>query len=75
MTSVLAKAAALDNEERAALYFEELKPLMAHIRKHVDDLERVGNFVIGDGRVMVVEYSDLPEEHRAEVPLARPFGP
>ncbi len=28
----------------------------------VDDLERVGNFVIGDGRTMVVEYSDLPEE-------------
>jgi len=28
----------------------------------VDDLERVGNFVIGDGRMMVVEYSDLPEE-------------
>ncbi len=27
-----------------------------------DDLERVGNFVTGDGRVMVIEYSDLPEE-------------
>jgi len=26
-----------------------------------DDLERVGNFVIGDGRLMVIEYSDLPE--------------
>jgi len=24
-------------------------------------LERVGNFVIGDGRLMVIEYSDLPE--------------
>jgi UDP-N-acetylglucosamine/UDP-N-acetylgalactosamine diphosphorylase len=27
-----------------------------------DDLEKVGNFVIGDGRTMVIEYSDLPEE-------------
>ncbi|HOB75694.1 MAG TPA: UDPGP type 1 family protein [Phycisphaerae bacterium] len=28
----------------------------------VDDLERVGNFVVGDGRTMVIEYSDLPDE-------------
>ncbi|MBP7934405.1 MAG: UDPGP type 1 family protein [Phycisphaerae bacterium] len=28
----------------------------------VDDLERVGNFVLGDGRTMVIEYSDLPEK-------------
>jgi len=27
-----------------------------------DDLERVGNFVLGDGKSMVIEYSDLPEE-------------
>ncbi len=27
-----------------------------------DDFERVGNFVIGDGRTMVIEYSDLPSE-------------
>ncbi len=27
-----------------------------------DDLERVGNFVVGDGQIMVIEYSDLPEE-------------
>lgn len=26
-----------------------------------DDLERVGNFVQGDGKTMVIEYSDLPE--------------
>lgn len=30
------------------------------VRK-ADDLERVGNFAIGDGRMMVIEYSDLPE--------------
>jgi UDP-N-acetylglucosamine/UDP-N-acetylgalactosamine diphosphorylase len=28
----------------------------------VDDLEKVGNFVVGDGRLQVIEYSDLPEE-------------
>jgi len=28
----------------------------------VDDLERVGNVVIGDGKMCVIEYSDLPEE-------------
>ncbi|GMV98554.1 MAG: UDP-glucose pyrophosphorylase [Phycisphaerae bacterium] len=27
-----------------------------------DDFERVGNFVIGDGKVQVIEYSDLPVE-------------
>ena len=34
----------------------------------VDDLERVGHFVIGDGRTMVIEYSDLPDElaHRRD---------
>lgn len=26
-----------------------------------DDLERVGNFVIGDGKLQIIEYSDLPE--------------
>lgn len=26
------------------------------------DLERVGNFVLGDGKCLVIEYSDLPEE-------------
>ncbi len=26
-----------------------------------DDLEKVGNFVIGDRKLMVIEYSDLPE--------------
>jgi len=28
----------------------------------VDDFERVGNFVVADGKLMVIEYSDLPEE-------------
>lgn len=28
----------------------------------VDDLERVGNFCVADGKLSVIEYSDLPEE-------------
>jgi len=27
-----------------------------------DDFERVGNFVVADGKLMVIEYSDLPDE-------------
>jgi glutamine synthetase len=41
MVKLLEKAAKLDNEKRAAIYFNELKPLMDHIRKHVDELECV----------------------------------
>ena len=41
MGKLLEKAAKLDNEERAKAYFEELKPLMEHIRRHVDNLETV----------------------------------
>ncbi|MDD5692322.1 MAG: glutamine synthetase III [Candidatus Omnitrophica bacterium] len=41
MVRLLEKASKLDPEKRAELYFKELKPLMEHIRKHVDDLERV----------------------------------
>ncbi len=41
MTKLLAKAEAMNHERKAAVYFSELKPLMEHIRKHVDDLERV----------------------------------
>lgn len=41
MEKLLEKAAGLHHEERAQLYFEELKPLMEHIRRHVDGLERV----------------------------------
>lgn len=41
MTKMMAKASKMDAEERAELYFEDLKPLMDHIRRHVDDLEKV----------------------------------
>ena len=41
MIDLLQKAGGLSGEKRAKLYFEELKPLMEHIRKHVDALECV----------------------------------
>ncbi len=41
MLGLLEKATKVSDEKRAKLYFEELKPLMEHIRKHVDDLELV----------------------------------
>jgi glutamine synthetase len=51
MMKLLKKASGLDNEKRAEIYFEELKPLMEHIRRHVDDLE----CVVSD------EHWDLPK--------------
>jgi glutamine synthetase len=41
MVKLLEKAAKIGSEKRAELYFNELKPLMEHIRKHVDQLECV----------------------------------
>ena len=41
MVKLLEKSRKLSNEKRAELYFEELKPLMEHIRRHVDALECV----------------------------------
>ncbi len=41
LVKLLEKAAQLHHEEKAELYFKELKPLMEHIRRHVDALERV----------------------------------
>lgn len=51
MIRLLAKAEKLHHEARAKLYFEELRPLMEHIRKHVDALE----CVVSD------EHWDLPK--------------
>ena len=51
MTDMLDRAQKLHHEERAKLYFEELKPLMEHIRKHADALE----CVVSD------EHWDLPK--------------
>jgi glutamine synthetase len=41
MEDLLKKAQGYHHEERAKVYFEKLRPLMEHIRKHVDELERV----------------------------------
>jgi len=41
MVKLLEKAKQIGNESRAELYFKELKPLMEHIRRHVDALECV----------------------------------
>ena len=51
MAELLEKAQGAHHEERAMLYFDELKPLMEHIRKHVDQLE----CVVSD------EHWDLPK--------------
>ena len=41
MVRLLENAKKVSDEKRAVLYFKELKPLMEHIRKHVDNLECV----------------------------------
>lgn len=41
MDKLLERAKGVGVEERAELYFKELKPLMEHIRKHADELECV----------------------------------
>ena len=41
MSKLLGKANDMDGDKRAELYFKELKPLMEHIRRHVDALECV----------------------------------
>ncbi len=51
MLKLLEKARKLDGESRAELFFKSLKPLMEHIRKHVDALE----CVVSD------EHWDLPK--------------
>jgi glutamine synthetase len=41
MVKLLEKAKKVSDEKRAELYFNELKPLMEHIRRHADALECV----------------------------------
>ena len=41
LSALIAKAEKLGEVERAKLYFSEVKPVMQHIRKHVDELEAV----------------------------------
>ncbi|MFA6142212.1 MAG: glutamine synthetase III [Candidatus Omnitrophota bacterium] len=41
MMKLVEKAQKVHHEERAAIYFEKLRPMMEHIRKHADQLEQV----------------------------------
>jgi len=41
MEKLLDKSRQQNDEKRAELYFKELRPLMEHVRKHVDQLECV----------------------------------
>ncbi len=41
LEKLLEKAAKVSDEKRAKIYFEELRPLMEHIRRHADALECV----------------------------------
>jgi glutamine synthetase len=48
MIKLMDKAHSVSDEKRARIYYEDLKPLMEHIRRHVDDLERVVSDEIWD---------------------------
>ncbi|MFA4988616.1 MAG: glutamine synthetase type III, partial [Candidatus Omnitrophota bacterium] len=41
MARLMDKASGMENDKKARLYFNDLKPLMEHIRRHVDALESV----------------------------------
>jgi UDP-N-acetylglucosamine/UDP-N-acetylgalactosamine diphosphorylase len=43
------------------LHINEGSEISSRTLPKVDDLERVGNFCLNDGRIVVIEYSDLPE--------------
>ena len=44
------------------LHINEGSEISSRTLPKVDDLERVGNFCLSDGKIVVIEYSDLPEE-------------
>ncbi|NIA08061.1 MAG: UDPGP type 1 family protein [Actinobacteria bacterium] len=43
------------------LHIREDSEISSRTLPKVDDLERVGNFCLSDGKIVVIEYSDLPE--------------
>jgi glutamine synthetase len=55
MKKLLAENVHLEGEHKASLYFNELKPLMTHIRKHVDDLEQV----VSDSEWVLPKYREM----------------
>ena len=44
------------------LHINEGSEISSKTLPKVDDLERVGNFCLSDGKIVVIEYSDLPED-------------
>jgi len=44
------------------LHIETGSEMSSKAVRKADDLERVGNFCVADGRLTVIEYSDLPDE-------------
>ncbi|NLG44243.1 MAG: UDPGP type 1 family protein [Phycisphaerae bacterium] len=44
------------------LHIQQNSEMSSKAVKKADDLERVGNFCLADGRLTVIEYSDLPDE-------------
>ncbi len=44
------------------LHAQRMSEMSSKVISKADDLERVGNFALADGKLVVIEYSDLPEE-------------
>jgi glutamine synthetase type III len=55
MDKLLVKSHNLPIEEKAALFFEDLKPQMQHIRKHIDSLESI----MPDGEWILPKYREM----------------
>ncbi len=55
LSALLRKADGLDEVERARLYFTEVKPVMEHIRRHIDGLEAV----MPDSKWLLPKYKEM----------------
>ncbi|MGB7566781.1 MAG: glutamine synthetase III [Chitinivibrionales bacterium] len=55
LSALLRKAEGLDEIERAGLYFMEVKPVMEHIRKHIDGFEAI----MPDNKWLLPKYKEM----------------
>ncbi|OHB54839.1 MAG: glutamine synthetase [Planctomycetes bacterium GWF2_50_10] len=55
MKALLKSSAHVEGAEKSMIYFNELKPLMAHIRKHSDELEQV----VSDQEWVLPKYREM----------------
>jgi len=55
MKKLLLESTHSEGKHKAAIYFNQLKPLMAHIRKHSDDLEQV----VSDSDWVLPKYREM----------------